>query len=218
MEVIARRLTALSVRGLFYLGLFVLVIVGQAGLTTVLRQHGFSGGSALALAGAGVFAAVIAALLGYNALAGYYWRRKDAERAALGLPEGPVCAIWRWRPPAELPWVTLKPFHARFPAIAKSFGIEGYAVIEFEIGADGKARNLNLVDCWPAPVFYDAAADALRAAQFRPRQGLTPRFGESYQLGFVFRILGAAKVRDPGRRARRLRPRFARLARQLTRS
>lgn len=216
MEVIAQRLTALSVRGLFYAGLFLAVIIGQATLTTLLRDQGLDGGAALAIAGAVVFGAVIAALLAYNAAAGIYWRRKDAERAALGLPVGPVCAIWQWRPPAELPWASVKPFHARFPKIAKTFGIEGYAVIEFEIGADGKARNLNLVDCWPAPIFYHAAAGALREAAFRPRQGMTPRFGESYQLGFVFRILGAAKVRDPGRRARRARPRLERLRRGFT--
>jgi hypothetical protein len=70
--------------------------------------------------------------------------------------------------------------------------------------------------CWPAPIFYAAAAEALREASFRPRQGMTPRFGESYQLGFVFRILGAAKVRDPGRRARRARPRLERLRREFT--
>jgi hypothetical protein len=72
LEVIARRLTALSVRGLFYLGLFLLVIVGQAALTTLLRQQGMDNGPALAVAGAGVFGAVIVALIGYNALAAFY--------------------------------------------------------------------------------------------------------------------------------------------------
>jgi hypothetical protein len=216
VEIIVRQLAAWSVRGLFYLGLFLLVIVGQVGITAILRQQGMGPSLSLAAAGGAVLAIVILALLSYNALANWYWRRRDAQRAALGLPDGPVCAIWKWRPPTELPWVSLKPFHARFPPIAKSFGIEGFAIIEFEIGSDGKAKNLNAVEFWPARIFHDAAAEALTEAEFRPRQGMTPRFGESYQLGFVFRILGAARVRDPGRRARRLRPRFAQARKALT--
>jgi TonB family protein len=89
--------------------------------------------------------------------------------------------------------------------LARSLGVEGVAIAEFEVGADGRAKNINCVDAWPSDVFYEAAREALLHAKFQPKD-VHVRFGASYKMPFVFRIAGASKARDTGRRAQPLHP------------
>jgi TonB family protein len=108
-----------------------------------------------------------------------------------------------------MPWDVVGPLRARYPRLARSLGVEGIAIAEFEVGADGRAKNINCVDAWPSDVFYDAAREALTHARFQPKGDIHVRFGASYKMPFVFRIAGASKARDAGRRARQLRPTLA---------
>jgi hypothetical protein len=55
-------------------------------------------------------------------------------------------------------------------------------------------------------VFYEAAREAMLRVRFQPRGDIHPRFGASYRMPFVFRIAGAAKLRERGHRAKPLRP------------
>ena len=108
----------------------------------------------------------------------------------------------------DMPWDVVGPLRARYPRLARRLGIEGIAIAEFEVGADGRAKNINCVDAWPSDVFYEAAREALQHAKFQPKD-VHVRFGASYKMPFVFRISGASKARDSGRRARPLRPTLA---------
>jgi TonB family protein len=105
-----------------------------------------------------------------------------------------------------MPWEPVGALRARYPWLARRLGIEGIAIAEFEVGADGRAKNISCADVWPSNVFYDAAREALLHARFQPRGDIHVRYGASYKMPFVFRIAGASKTRDAGRRARRLRP------------
>ncbi len=108
-----------------------------------------------------------------------------------------------------MPWTIIGPVRARYPKLARRLGVEGVVVAEFEVGANGAAKNINCVYAWPSDVFYAAAREALEHARFVPRDDIHMRFGASYRMPFVFRISGAAKLEDRGRRARQLRPAVA---------
>ena len=78
--------------------------------------------------------------------------------------------------------------------------------LEFEIAAGGKVKNVHCVYAWPSDVFFDSAREALLNTQFQPKADQHVRFGSSYRMPFVFRIAGASKVKEAGRRAHTLRP------------
>ena len=203
-----RAVSNVSLRAAFYVGLFMFVVGAQIGVTSALRFMGVGAGLALLASGAVVLALVLGAHHGVNAARG--WRKAVRLRKAsdAGLPEGPCCLVWRPQPDWETPlqWKLAEPIRAPYPRLARRQGVEGMAVIAFEIGSDGKARHLHCVDVWPHQCFYDAAATALMEAQFEPKRGVKPRMGEPYRLPFVFRIAGAAKLREEGAHARPHRP------------
>jgi TonB family protein len=190
--------------GLVFLALvFVAVILIQGGVLGALRNAGMPGGVALLLSGAATFASVVGGFGLWRLWGAHDLRRAEAERDRLGLPSGPCCIVWRGEEGQEMPWALTQPVRVHFPKIARRFGIEGVAVVEFDIAPEGQVKNIHCIDAWPADIFYEAAHAALRDARFVVRAGERPRFGPSYRMPFVFRIRGAARVRDPGRRARR---------------
>jgi TonB family protein len=141
------------------------------------------------------------------------WR--EVRRMRQRLPSGPCCVVWRQTDSAgpgeeddSMPWDVIGPLRARYPRLARRLGIEGVAIAEFEVNAEGKAKNINCVDAWPSDVFYEAAREALTHVRFEPKPDVHPRFGQSFRMPFVFRINGAARLKEAGRRARRLRPRL----------
>jgi TonB family protein len=91
-----------------------------------------------------------------------------------------------------MPWTLSAPLRARYPALARRLGVEGVAVVDFEINAQGGAKTIQCVEAWPSDVFYAAAREALERARFEPREDQHVRFGASYRMPFVFRIAGAA--------------------------
>jgi TonB family protein len=206
-----RTLSTWGLRALLYLALFFVVVVVHVALTGALRSAGWGGGLSLFVSGAAVLALVLLLLNASDWL-----RRKRAEdrelkRARLKLPVGPCCVIWR---PGEgegaaassMPWVLVGPMRARFPALPRQLGIEGYAIAEFEVNAQGRAKNIHCVDAWPSDIFFDAAREALAFARFEPRGDEHVRFGQSYRMPFVFRISGATRLAERGQRASMLRP------------
>ncbi len=202
MQVSATRtLSTFAATSLFLAGLFVFVIVLQVALVAGLRGLGVGGGASLVVSGIVILAVVMGASLGANALARRSRERLEAERARLALPEGACCVVWRPGPEGDFPWELEGQVAAVFPPVARRCGVEGYAVIDFEISADGTPKSFHCVDYWPSRIFYDSAAQALRAARFRIGADGPPRFGPSYRIPFVFRIQGAAQVTDSGRSA-----------------
>jgi TonB family protein len=198
-------------RGLFYGGLFVLVVIVHLALTGALREQGWSPSASLLTSGAAVLGLVLALV---NA-ADWVGEKRAAAREILrmkqGLPAGPCCVVWTTKAPVEeteegMPWDVVGPVRARFPKLARRLGVEGVAVAEFEVGADGRAKNVHWVYAWPSDVFFDAAREALNVARFMPKPDVHVRFGASYRIPFVFRIAGATKLSERGRRARRFRP------------
>jgi TonB family protein len=199
----ARSVSAFTARALFLGGLFLFVIILQGALVASLRGLGINGGPALLISGAAILPAVLAVAAVARWLSARAAAKLDAQREAAALPNGACCVIWREQggAGADFPWELQGDVQAAYPKLARRLGIEGFAVVDFEVGADGAAKNLHLVDVWPAAMFYGAATEALRQARFALRPGAAPRFGPSYRIPFVFRIRGAAKVRDKGHSA-----------------
>lgn len=205
----SRTASALISRLMFYAALFLVVVVVQMALTTALRKQGWNGALSLFVSGAAVLALVLA---GYQV--GQWlrqWRAAMRERARLRqkLTDGACCVLWRpeeHQLGPEMQWDVIGDMRARYPKLARRLGVEGYAIAEFEVGVGGIAKNIHVVDAWPSDVFFDAAREALLHARFEPKGDVHVRFGASYRMPFVFRISGAAKLRDSGRRARTLRP------------
>lgn len=201
-----RTLSALTMRALFFGALFLVVVVVHVALTTALKQQGWNAGGALFASGAVVLGLV---LLLVNIAEWIRERRaatRELERMRQGLPGGPTCVI---RPDADdsnMPWRMLGPVRARYPKLARRLGVEGFAIVDFEVSAQGTAKNMACVDAWPSDVFFESAREALTHAKFEHRGDEHPRFGASYQMTFIFRIAGAANLKERGRKARKLRP------------
>jgi TonB family protein len=207
-----RTVSALTLRALFYAALFVVVVIVHLSLTGILRANGLIGGVALFISGAVVLGLV---LLAVNV--GDWVREKRAARLEIlrmrqGLPGGPCCVVWKTGDvPSEqhedaMPWQLTGPLRARYPKLARRLGVEGVAVVEFEVGAGGVVKNAHCVYAWPSDVFFEAAREALVRVKFEPKPEMHVRFGASYRMPFVFRISGASKLADHGVRAKPLRP------------
>lgn len=206
-----RTASALTLRALFYVALFVFVVVVHLGLTGALRALGWSPGASLMASGASVLALVLIAVNLADWVRERIAERREMLRMKQRLPSGPCCVLWSSSAPGGdgddgMPWETVGPVRARYPRLARRLGVEGVAIAEFEVSAEGKAKNIACVDAWPSDVFYEAAREALAHARFQPKRDEHMRFGASYRMPFVFRIAGAAKVTERGYRARRLRP------------
>lgn len=200
-----RRALNLTVAGATLAGVFVGVLVLQGAVMGALRNAGMAGGMALFVSGGIAFAVIVGGFGLWNAWLAVDRARAEDERDRLQLPEGPCCVVWRGGDEAEMPWALATPIHAQFPKIARRFGIEGFAILDFNITPEGRVTNIHCLDVWPSPIFYAAAKDALKDARFVVREGARPRFGPSYRMPFVFRIQGSARVTDRGRMARRAR-------------
>lgn len=206
-----RTVSTLTLRALFYAGLFVVVVIVHLSLTGIFRAQGWSPQVALFVSGAVVLGLV---LLLVN-IADWVRERRAAsfeiQRMRQGLPGGPCCVVWKTGDAAEpsedtMPWQVVGPLRARYPRLARGLGVEGVAVVDFEVGAGGVVKNAHCVYAWPSDVFYEAANEALLRAKFEPKPDMHVRFGTSYRMPFVFRISGASKLRERGVRARTLRP------------
>jgi TonB family protein len=218
-----RTLSTWTLRALFYVALFGVVVFAHLAINSMLREQGMGGGLSLLVAGLIVLVFVIIASNGAEWVRDRLRERRELQRVKQRLPSGPCCVVWRAPEEktvrqlieeedddhSDMPWAVIGPLRARYPRLARSLGVEGIAIAEFEVGADGRAKNINCVDAWPSDVFYDAAREALTHARFQPKGDIHVRFGASYKMPFVFRISGASKARDAGRRARQLRPTLA---------
>jgi TonB family protein len=190
-----RTFSALTLRAAFYCGLFLIVAVAQVAITSALRSAQWPAGYALAASGAVVLAMVLAGVRLGEFI--------SARRAA-----GPCCVVWRPAEgeAAEMPWELIGNLRAAYPKLARRLGIEGFAVVDFEINSEGAAKNIHCVDAWPSDAFFHAARQAMAHAKFKHTGDFLPRFGASYRMPFVFRISGAARLKESGHRARPRRP------------
>ena len=202
--------SAFTFRAVFFAGLFLFVVAAHLSFSSILRELGWSSGAAMTASGAGVLTLVLLVINIADWLRERVLDWRERQRRKHRLPAGPCCVVWRESVsgPAEeaMPWETVGPLRARYPRLARRLGVEGLAIVEFEVAGDGRAKNISCVDAWPSDVFYEAAREALRNARFQPSRDEHMRFGASYRMPFVFRIAGATKLRERSRRARRLRP------------
>jgi TonB family protein len=209
-----RTLSTLTMRALFYGALFIIVVVVHLGLTGALRAQGWGPSASLLASGAVVLGLVLLMVNFADWAREKRAAHREIQRMKQGLPGGPCCVVWKNAEPAQrdeddpnaMPWEIAGPLRARYPKLARRLGVEGVAVAEFEVSANGVAKNIHCVYAWPSDVFYEAAREALTVAKFQPKPDTHVRFGSSYRIPFVFRIAGAAKVQESGRRARKLRP------------
>lgn len=184
-----RTLWALTLRALFYCVLFLLVVVVHFAITSALREQGLGGAFALTVSGAIVLGIVLLALAMSDLLKEREAAAWEAARVRQGLPEGPCCVLGDWTDDEEaMQWAPVAPLTPRFPRLAQHFGIEGVAVIDFEVNAQGRAKALQRVDSWPTEAFFKAARRALREARFQPKPDVHARYGEVFRMSFVFRL------------------------------
>lgn len=209
-----RTFSALTLRAAFYGGLFLIVAIAQVGVTSSLKALGWNGGLALAVSGAVVLGIVLVGVQLGEWIGERRAAAREIERMRLGLPGGPCCVVFRAGEggEADMPWSLVGHLRAAYPKLARRLGVEGFAVVDFEISAEGAPKNIHCVDAWPSDVFYDAAKAALLEAKFEPKEGVKPRFGASYRMPFVFRIAGAARLKERGHRARPARPKLKAVA------
>lgn len=204
-----RTVSAYTLRALFYGGLFATVAIVHVAITSALRAAGWSAGLSLLVSGAVVLVVVLALVSAADFVRERRAAHREIQRMRQGLPGGPCCVIWRASESdaeADMPWRVVGHLRARYPTLARRLGVEGVAVVDFEISAQGAAKNVHCVHAWPSDVFFEAAREALLHAKFEPKPGVQVRFGASYRIPFVFRIAGAARLKDRGHRARQLRP------------
>lgn len=205
-----RTLSTWILRALFYAALFLVVVIMHVALTTALRQHGLNGSLSLLLSGAAVLVVVLVLVQLSAWLRQWLYERRELTRVRLKLPVGPTCLIWRPNPDqdaaAAMPWEVIGPMLARYPGLPRRLGIEGYAIAEFEVSAEGRAKNIHLVDAWPSDIFFTSAKEALQHARFQPSLDEHVRYGASYKMPFVFRLAGASKLTERGARTKTLRP------------
>lgn len=206
-----RTVSTLTMRALFYVALFVVVVILHLALTGALRAQGWDGSASLLTSGAAVLALVLIIVNVADWVRARLAERREMQRVKQRLPSGPCCVLWKNAEPAQeseeaMPWEIAGPLRARYPKLARRLGVEGVAIAEFEVAAGGKVKNVHCVYAWPSDVFFDAAREALLVAQFQPKADQHVRFGSSYRMPFVFRIDGASKINDAGRRAHKLRP------------
>lgn len=211
-----RTASALTLRALFYVCLFAFVVAVHLAFTSALRQQGWSPAASLTTSGASVLAIVLILVNAADWITARRRERREMLRMKQRLPSGPCCVVWRAPEPTPassgedaMPWEPIGHVRARYPKLARQLGVEGVAIAEFEVGVDGRAKNIHCVDAWPSDVFFTAAREALQHARFQPKFDEHVRFGASYRMPFVFRISGATKLADRGRRARKLRPAVA---------
>lgn len=188
-----RTVSALTLRLLLYGALFIFVVLSHLALASALRPlvPGPPVASQFA-AGAVVLAVVlVAATLAERSRA----RRaavRERRRVRQRLPDGPCCVIWDDVRTSELeagmPWRPAAPLRPKFPVLARALGVEGVAVVEFEVGPQSAPENIRLLDAWPSHVFYNAARRALQGARFRLKRGATADAGARWRMVFVFRI------------------------------
>lgn len=200
-----RTISRLTLRAIFYLALFVVVVFAHLSLNGVLRSEGVTGGLALFISGAAVLGIVLVALAVSDRLNAFFADWRERRRIAQGLPDGPCCVVWQIADAnagdeTAMPWEIAGPLRARYPRLARRLGIEGVAVAEFEVSANGTAKNIHFAYAWPSDVFFEAAREALARARFIQKD-VHPRFGVSYKMPFVFRIAGASQRADRGRHA-----------------
>lgn len=212
-----RAVSVLGLRALFYVSLFLAVVVLQVAATSGLRALGLSPGMSLSISGFLVLGVVLTANYGAGILIKRRAAAREAERRAMKLPDGPCCVVWKsgGEGEAPMPWDLVGALRAPYPPLARRLGVEGVAIVDFEIGADGAPRHIHCVDAWPSDVFFEAAAAGLRACHFTPKPGAKARFGASYRMPFVFRISGAARLKDQGRKALPHRPALIAAARAV---
>jgi TonB family protein len=202
-----RAFYGLTLRALFYGGLFLIVVMAQVGVTSALRSLGWNGGMSLLASGGVVLAIVLIGVQLGEVIGEKRAAARELERVRQNLPIGPCCVVWKAGDgEADMPWDIVDSLRAPYPKLARRIGVEGYAVVHFEISAEGRAKNIHCLDAWPSDVFYTAAKQALEEAQFVPKPGAQLRFGVGYHMPFVFRIAGAARLKDRGRKARPHRP------------
>lgn len=204
-----RTVSALTLRALFYGTLFLTVVLMHVALTSALRTQGWGGGASLFTSGAAVLGLVLVLVNVADWLREKRAAAREIERMRQGLPGGPCCVVWRaaeGEGESDMPWEVAGLLRARFPALARRLGVEGVAVVEFEISAQGTAKNVHCIYAWPSDVFFESAREALAHAQFKAKADAQVRYGTSFRMPFVFRISGAARLKDAGRRASTLRP------------
>ena len=206
-----RSASALTLRALFYCALFIVVVFVHLGLTSALRAVGLGGGVALFLSGAAILTLVLFLVNSGDWVRERLDAYRELQRLKQNLPSGPCCIVWRSSDPSALseeamPWELAGPLRARYPRFARELGVEGVAILEFEVNAEGKAKNIGCVDVWPSSVFFEAAHEALTLARFQAKRDEHMRFGATFRVPFVFRIEGAAATQDRGSHAQPLRP------------
>lgn len=92
-----------------------------------------------------------------------------------GLSDGPY-----------LPLVKVQP---TYPRTALSRGIEGYTIVEFDVGPDGSVRNPRIIESYPSGIFNESSLRAVMKFRYKPTvENGIPVFVTGVQNRFTFEL------------------------------
>ena len=86
----------------------------------------------------------------------------------LGEPEPPPLPTFAVPKFADGPLVVLLRISPTYPLVARSRGLEGYVIVQFDVSTDGYATNITVVES-SDHMFEKAAIEAARRFKFKPR-------------------------------------------------
>src|SRR5262245_18124122 len=134
---VTRTASTLTLRALFYVGLFAFVVGAHLGLSSILSDQGWSEAGAMTGSGAAVLTLVLILVNLADGVSDGLADWRERQRRKHRLPAGPCCVVWRENlsSAAEeaMPWDTVGPLHARYPPLARRLGVEGMAIVDFEV-------------------------------------------------------------------------------------
>lgn len=86
---------------------------------------------------------------------------------------------------------------AVYPPAARAAGIEGYVVVRYDVGIDGRVSNVRVVSAEPAGVFDESALQAVSRWRFsEPKRDGAPAPVEGMESRLEFRISGGDAYTD----------------------
>lgn len=84
-----------------------------------------------------------------------------------------------------------------YPPQAQADGVEGYVVVRYDVDAEGRVVNMQVVEAQPAGVFDAAALDTVASWRFRPaRRNSQPSVIEGVQSRVEFSLRPGDAYRD----------------------
>ncbi|MDT3337929.1 energy transducer TonB [Shewanella sp. SP1S1-7] len=71
----------------------------------------------------------------------------------------------------------------RYPIKAARNGIQGYTKLEFDVSADGKPININVIEAYPSGIFNSAAIESFSGWRYKPKASSCHSIQLDFKMG-----------------------------------